>query len=228
VDGLRESLDRLRFEVAELRASRERLVRASDGERRELERQLHDGTQQQLVAVAVNLQHACRLIDDDPAGAKTLLEATRRDVRKALDETRRLAHRIFPPLEEPKDLRVALRAAAASAGVSTEVAIAQDAACAPEQAATVYFCAVAVFEQLGRGASATVRVALEDGEVAFEITGVGTAVAEQDLAPVQERVEALGGRLEVARDPGGGVRVRGRLRNPSRANCPPPGTGSRP
>ena len=116
-ESLQESLDRLRLEVEELRASRERLVLAADAERRSIERELHDGPQQHLVALAVNLQLARRLADADPAAAKLLLEEMGRDVRQALDETGKLAHRIYPPLLEAGGLAAALRSAAVAVGV---------------------------------------------------------------------------------------------------------------
>ena len=85
------ALDRLRLEVDELRASRERLVLAADAERRGLERELHDGVQQHLVALAVNLELAARSVDADPEAAKELLAEMGRDVRDAMDQTRKLA-----------------------------------------------------------------------------------------------------------------------------------------
>ncbi|HEU5212404.1 MAG TPA: histidine kinase, partial [Gaiellaceae bacterium] len=111
---MRESLDRLRLEVGELRASRKRLVLAADADRRKIERELHEGPQQDLVAVAANLQLASRLVEDDPAAAKALLDEMRRDVREALDVTRKLADRVYPPLLDDGGLGVALRSAAAS------------------------------------------------------------------------------------------------------------------
>ena len=148
---MRESLDRLRLEVGELRASRKRLVVAADADRRKIERELHDGPQQELVAVAVKLQLVSRLVQDDPTAATALLDEMRREVREALDGTRALANRIYPPLLEAGGLGVALRSAAASAGVSTRVDVAAG-AYAPEVAGTVYFCCVEALERIGPGA----------------------------------------------------------------------------
>ena len=100
VKALRETLDRFRLEVEELRASRERLVLAADADRRRIERDLHAGVQQQLVALAVNLQLAGALAGADPAGATRLLAELERDVQQLLDEAAQLAHRIYPPLLE--------------------------------------------------------------------------------------------------------------------------------
>ena len=85
-------------EVEELRASRERLVLGADAESEAIERKLHDGVQQQLVALAVNLQRTSTLVAADPAAAKTLLDQMASDVQTALDEAARLAERIHAPL----------------------------------------------------------------------------------------------------------------------------------
>ena len=209
-----ESLDRLRLEVGELRASRKRLVLAADADRRKIERELHDGPQQDLVAVAVNLQLASRLVHDDPTAAAVLLDELRREVREALDGTRELASRVYPPLLEAGGLGVALRSAAASAGVPARVDVAAG-PYAPELAGTVYFCCVEALERIGPGASSTVTVREEEGSLVFEVVddGVGSeaATADWDLARLQDRVEALGGRLTVESESGHGTRVAGSL-----------------
>ena len=111
-------------EIESLRASRRRLVRAADADRRRIERDLHNGVQQHLVALAVNVQLAGRLADTDPAAAKTLLEQLERDVQETLDATAQLAQRIYPPLLEPRGLAAVLRSAAAAAGVAASVNVA--------------------------------------------------------------------------------------------------------
>ena len=93
-----QELDRLRVDIADLRASRRRFALANDAERRGIERELHDGVQQHLVALATYLQLAVGLFDTDPVAAKTMLEEMARDLRLALDEARKLAHRMYPPL----------------------------------------------------------------------------------------------------------------------------------
>ena len=105
----------------ELRASRERMVRAEDDERRSLERDLHDGPQQDLIALAVNLQLARDLLERDPDAAAELLDDMGRDVQRAIEKTARLAQRIYPPLLETGGLGAALRAAAVATGVRTEI-----------------------------------------------------------------------------------------------------------
>src|SRR5436309_1484166 len=116
MDGAAESpksaLDELRVEVEDLRASRSRVVAAADAGRRQIERDLHDGAQQHLVALSVNLQLARRLLENDPAAAVALLDEIGRDVRTALDDVRALAYRVYPPLLLDRGLVEALLAAA--------------------------------------------------------------------------------------------------------------------
>ena len=119
VEQLHETLDRLRVEVDDLRASRQRLVVAADDARRSIERELHDGVQQYLIALSVSLQLASRCVESEPAAAKALLDEMGRDVQQAIDETARLAQRIHPPFVAAGGLAAALRVAAASAGADS-------------------------------------------------------------------------------------------------------------
>ena len=210
VEALRETLDRLRLEAAELRASRRRLVLAADAERRRIERELHDGVQQHLVALAVNLQLARQLADDDPAAAKTLLEQMGRDVQQALDETSQLAQRIYPPLLDARGLAAALRSAAASIGISAAVDVAPAASYPPELAAAIYLSCLDALENAGGGAKATVTVREEEGAVAFDVVADGSW-SDARLDRLRDRVEALGGRLTVVSETDPGTRVSGSL-----------------
>src|SRR5438876_4805643 len=98
-----------RLEVEELRASRARVVAAADAERRRIERDLHDGVQQHLVALAVNLQLARQLADSDPEALRSLLDDLTRDVHEALESVRALARQVYPPLLLDRGLAEALR-----------------------------------------------------------------------------------------------------------------------
>jgi signal transduction histidine kinase len=187
--------DVLRREIEELRASRERLALANDADRRSLERALHDGVQQLLVGFAANLEIAARSIDADPAVAKQLLAETRRGASQALEESRRLADRIYPPLLEAGGLGVALRAAAASADVPIRIDVAPNAAYPPEIAGAVYFCCLVFLEGVEAGTPVTVRVGDEAGTLTFEIVAEGDVDAER--LPIRDRVEAFGGRLTI-------------------------------
>jgi signal transduction histidine kinase len=174
-----ESLD-------ELRASRERLVVAADDDRRRIERELHDGVQQHLVALAVNLQLVQRLVDSDPAAAKALLEDLRRDVSQALEEAARLAQKIHPPLLAAGGLAAALRAAASSAGIPISVEVDARGNYPPHITATVYLCWVEALEHAGSHAAITVRE--DPTTLFFEIEGGG-------VDRLRDRVESLGGQL---------------------------------
>jgi signal transduction histidine kinase len=185
----------LRREIAELRASRERLALANDAERRSLERALHDGVQQLLVGLAATLEIAARSIDADPEAAKQLLAETGRDAQEALEETRILAQRIYPPLLEAGGLGVALRSAAASAGVPVRIDVAPDTAYPPEIAGAVYFCCLVLLEGVEAGTPVAIRVSDEAGTLTFAIEAEGDVDA--DRLPIRDRVEALGGRLTI-------------------------------
>jgi signal transduction histidine kinase len=191
-------------EAAELRASRERLVVAADADRRTIERELHEGLQQQLVALSVKLQLARRSADDDGAATKVLLEEMERDIQHALDETARLAERIHPPLLEAGGLLAALRAAAMRTGGHARVEVTAGAAYPPEVAGTVYFCCAEALEHGGAGASVAVRE--EDGSLTFDVV---TEETPPRLELLRDRVNALGGSLTIGSEPRGRTRVSG-------------------
>lgn len=207
---LRDTLGRLRIEAAELRAARKRLVLAADAERRRIERNLHEGVQQHLIALAVNLQLAGSLADSDPPAAKTLLEAMGRDVQEALDETAQLAQRIYAPLLEMGGLAAALRSAAVSAGVPASVEVAASSNYPPEVAWTVYSCWLDALGNGGAETRAVITVREADGAVIFEVVG-SAAHVDAGLDRLRDRVEALGGRLKMRPEPGRRIRISGSL-----------------
>jgi signal transduction histidine kinase len=184
-------------EIAELRASRRRLVLAADAERRAIERAMHDGLQQQLVGLAADLELASMSVATDPdATAKRLADA-RNDLRRALEEARALAHRISPPLDAG-GLGPALRLAAAEADVPTRIDVEPALSVPIEIAGAVYFCCL---DLLGRidGAATTITIRERDGSVVFEVVVDGAVDAAG--SPVRDRVEALGGSLDVRPGP---------------------------
>jgi len=190
-----------------------RLVLAADADRRRIERELHDGAQQDFVGLAVNLQHARRLIAADPAAAAALVDEMRRDTHEALDRARALAQRIHPPQLEAGGLLAALRAAAASVRVRTRIDVATDGDLPPEVAASVYLCCVAALDRLDERATAAITVREENGTLAFEVVAAdaGREPADEGLTTMRDRVEALGGRLSIAPGPGGAIRIAGTL-----------------
>jgi signal transduction histidine kinase len=207
-DALRETLEGLRLEVAELRASRKRLVLAADDDRRLIERDLHGGVQQHLVALAVNVQRASGLVNADPTAMNTLLDEMGRDVQQALDEAAQLAQRIYAPLLDVRGLAATLCSAARRAGISASVKVAPDAGYPPEFVGTLYLCCLEALEHAA--ADATLEVRGEDGAVAFELVGHDDQAA---AAPdrLRDRVEALGGRLTIGPELEGGTRISGSL-----------------
>jgi signal transduction histidine kinase len=215
-EALREALDRLRLDVAELQASRKRLVQAADAERRTLERDLHKGVQQQLVALAVNVQLVTQLVGTDPSAAKALLEELGRDVQQALDETGRLAQRIYPPLLEAGGLAAALRAAASGIGIPVSVEVEAATGFPPDVLRTVYLCCLEALEHAGAETRAAVTVRTEEGAIAFEVVEKGgrsvAARGRSDaLDRLRDRVEAFGGWLTVSSERRGGTRLSGSL-----------------
>ena len=204
--------------VERLRAAR--LVAAADAERRTFERKLHDGAQQELVALVVNLQLARELCATDPTAAGVLLEQIGRDTRAALDGLRQLAAEIYPPLLDAAGLVVALRSAAADAGIVARVEADGISGCGPEVAATVYFCCLEALQNAARhagsGAKATVVVHRTETSVVFEVAddGDGFVQGQQTdggLRRIGDRITALGGSLDIESEPGHGTRVRGSL-----------------
>jgi signal transduction histidine kinase len=221
MEALEGSLDELRLQVAELRASRSRLVASADAERRRIERDLHDGAQQQLVALVVNLQLARRLTDSDPAAARTLLDEIARDAREALEEVRGLAHGVYPSLLVDRGLAEALRAAASAAAIPARVEAADLDRYPPEIEATLYFCCLEALQNAaqhaGRGARATVRAWHGPDALCFEVVDDGAGF-DPDATPlgagltnVGDRLGAQGGRLTISSQPGQGVRVAGAI-----------------
>lgn len=220
VEVLQGTLDRLRDEIAELRASRERLVLGAYADRRRIERELHESVRQHLVALAVNLQRVGMRMDADPAAAKELLEDMEGDVQQALDETAGLAERIYPQLLNARGLAAALRSAAVRAGVHVSLDVRAAAGRPPEVAATVYLCCLEALEHVGAGTLARVTVRDEEGAVGFEVVEVvedcapsAAAAAGSDAAldRLRDRVEALGGRLTIRSEHGRGILVSGSL-----------------
>jgi signal transduction histidine kinase len=202
--------DEVRLELEELRASRARVMARADGERRRIERGLHDGVQQHLVALAVNLQLARDLADSDPAAVKTFLEEIAQDVRDALESVRALAHGIYPPLLLDRGVADALRGAAAGLDIPARVEATAD-RYPPDVEAAVYFCclhALDAVEQAGPETQATVRVWPEHESLLFEVLVDGSVAGHDEtergsaLTGMKDRLGAVGGRLEVSTEPG--------------------------
>ena len=205
-----QELERLRAELDELRASRMRLVQAVDAERRAIERDLHDGVHQHLVALAVSLQLARRAATTDPSAAVSALADIERDVRRALDETARLAHRIHPPTLEAGDLGALLRSAATSAGVPAAVDVSAGSGASPDLVMTIHLCWLDALAGAGGDRRVTIEVQERADALTFEIESDG-AGSDASLQALRDRIEALGGALEATSTAGGRRRVSGSL-----------------
>lgn len=208
IDGTR---DELHLELDAVRASRARLVAAADAERRKIERELHDGVQQHLVALAVNVQLVSQLADSDPAAARELLAEIGADLREALDGVRQLANEIYPPLLLDRGLAEALRAAASANTAPTRVDVLALERYSAAVEATAYFCCREALRSTAT--SATVRAWAADGALHFEVLshGLDPAHAGGGLGERADHVEALGGRLTVSFEPGSARRVSGTI-----------------
>jgi signal transduction histidine kinase len=211
-----ERLDaELRANVKELRASRARIVESADAARRRLERDLHDGAQQQLVAVALTLGAARARIDRDPTGAAELLDAAKVDLDAAIRDLRELARGIHPAVLSDRGLGPALEALAGRIPLPVEIAgIPDDRLPGPIEAAA-YFVVAEAITNVARYAEAThaeVEVSRENGRVCVRVSddGVGGAdpAAGSGLRGLADRVAALDGRLEVSSPPGAGTTIR--------------------
>ena len=209
-ERLRDVVDRLQSEVAELRGSRKRLAEAAHADRRAIERALHDGVLQDLVALAVDLRRLAGLVDGDPAAAKALLNEMAANVREALDEATELAQRVYPPLIGARGLASALRSAAESAGVTALVDVPAGVSYPPEITAAVYWSCIEELSSASRGSQATVSVLDADGALTFEIEVAGQ-YPEGRLDRLRDRIEALDGRVTVDDQPDGRSRVHGWL-----------------
>jgi signal transduction histidine kinase len=213
--------EELRNTIEELRASRRRLVAAQDLERRKIERNLHDGAQQQLVALGVQLSLLERLARNVPdAGPLTStipqLQATLTD---ALGDLRDLARGIYPPLLADQGLAAALDAQARKAAVPTSVDA--DGVGRYDRAveATVYFCTLEALQNVAKYAdatTATVRLGATDGWLTFQVEDDGRGFDPDEakgsgIQGMADRLDAIGGSLEITSEPDAGTVVQGRI-----------------
>ena len=219
--------------VEELRASRQRIVSAQDEERRRLERDIHDGAQQQLVALAVRLNLARKLTEKDPAKADEMLERLQGEAQDTLENLRDLARGIYPPLLADKGLPAALEAQARKAIVPVGVEPNGVGRYPQELEAGVYFCVLEALQNAAKYAEPTrvdVRLRHEDGHLVFEVTDDGrgfdpaTTPRGSGLQNMSDRIEAMGGTFEVMSAPGEGTKVLGRI--PVNGEAPPSRPGA--
>jgi signal transduction histidine kinase len=204
----------LRARVADLRDARQRIIAAADEERRRIERDLHDGAQQRMVAVAATLSLAATRLDTDPEKAAELIAHARAEAELAIKELRDLARGIHPTLLTDLGLAAALDALASRAPVPVEVSGVPSTRLPAEVEAAAYYVTAEALTNVAKYAQASecaVRLALEDGRLRVEVCDDGVGGADPStgsgLLGLRDRVEALDGRLEVESPPGVGTTV---------------------
>ena len=203
--------------IEQVRASRKRLVTVQDEERRKLERDLHDGAQQQIVALGVKLRLLEQMIDPDPGKARTLAAGLRGEAADALEELRRLAHGIYPPLLADKGLATALESQVRRSVVPTDIRADTIGRYPRDVEAAVYFTCLEALQNVQKYANAS-RVTLHlsdgDGQLRFQISddGIGFDPSETGMGTglqgMADRVAAIGGVLDISSAPGEGTTIR--------------------
>ncbi len=200
---------------AELHASRARIIEAGDAARRKIERDLHDGAQQRLVSMALDVRLARRVVAQDPSAAAPLLERLGDELQSASAELRELARGIHPAVLTERGLGPAVEALATRAPLPVELVDVPEDRLAPVTEATAYFTVSEALTNVARYAQAThasVRLACEDGHLVVEVRddGVGGASpgSGSGLSGLADRVGAADGTLSVDSPPGAGTLVR--------------------
>ena len=215
--GLTEDLQ---ARLDDLRASRQRLVAAQDQERRRLERNLHDGAQQHLVAIKVKIGLVEMLLGRDPARAQQTLDQLKSDADDALETLRDLARGIYPPLLADKGLRLALESQARKATVPVSIEAEGIGRYPQDIEAAVYFCVLEALQNVQKYAHAThvtVRVSDREDTLTFEVIDDGRGFDIDSMPPgmgltnMKDRLDALDGALRISSVAGQGTTVSGEL-----------------
>ena len=204
----------LRTRVDDLRDARQRILSAADEERRRIERDLHDGAQQRLVAVTLTLRLAQSRIETDPAGAAELVAQAREEAQLAINELRELARGIHPALLNDRGLRAALEALATRAPVPVQISGVPADRLDQRIEACAYFVTAEALTNVAKYANATeafVDLSLEDGRLRLQVRDDGVGGADPStgsgLRGLRDRVEAVDGHLELDSPPGGGTTI---------------------
>jgi signal transduction histidine kinase len=217
---LEARLDQIAVQAGELRASRQRIVTAQDEERRRLERNIHDGAQQHLVALAVKLRLAKTAMAADPGRGRAMLEEIGGEIDGALDTLRALALGIYPPLLEEQGIAPALAAQYVRSGLPVRMDADATGRYPIEIEAAVYFAALEALQNAAKYAEAgeiAIAIVPTDGELRFSVRddGVGFDPARtgqgSGLAGIRDRLAVFGGDATVESSPGRGTVVRGRV-----------------
>ncbi len=199
----------------EMRASRARIIAAGDTARRKIERDLHDGAQQRLVAMTLEVRMARSRVEKDPDAAAPFLDRLAGELSEASAELRELARGIHPAVLTERGLAPAISALADRAPVPVEIVALPEIRFAPAAEATAYFTVAEALTNVAKYADAshaTVRLAQENGELAIEVRDDGKGGAQatpgSGLAGLADRVGALDGSLSIESPPGEGTLLR--------------------
>jgi signal transduction histidine kinase len=216
--ALQTTLDEVRKQADALRESRARIVASGDAERRRVERNLHDGAQQHLVALAVNLRLTKDIIVDDPEAGVEMLDQLAVEVQETIQELRELAHGIYPPLLVDSGLVEALKASANRNPLPVDIVAEGIGRYSSETEAAVYFCCLEALQNAAKhapDAEVEVRLWEESGGLLFTVTdngpGYDAAVAQRGHGYVNmaDRLGAIGGTVRWESEIGKGSVVRG-------------------
>ncbi len=216
--ALQSSMDELRRQADELRASRARVVASGDAERRRVERNLHDGAQQHLVALAVNLRLAKDVVAEDPAAGAEMLDELQHAVQETIQELRELAHGIYPPLLVDSGLGEALRAVATRSPLDVTLDTEGIGRYGGDVEAAIYFCCLEALQNAGKHAPEShvqIRVWEESSGLLFEVRddGPGFDVRQAQrghgYVNMSDRLGAIGGAVRWESVIGTGTTIRG-------------------
>jgi signal transduction histidine kinase len=206
--------------IEELALSRARIQTAADDERRRIERDLHDGAQQRLVALRVRLALAADLIRSDPLSGGELLDELGVETEEALEHVRALAHGVYPAELGEFGLVAALKDVGAWEPVRTTVTADGVGRFSPEIEAAVYFCCLEAVRQAARNTPGVENIAIAlraDQDLRFEVSDDGSGICAHDTAPgaafagMHDRLAAVGGQLDIRVAPSGGTCVTGTI-----------------
>ncbi len=217
----RQRLDAaLASSLADVAASRKRLVGAADGARQKIERDLHDGAQQHLVALRVKLELAREVLEGESSDGAEMVAGLGSEVEEIIEEVRSLARGIYPALLASDGLGEALRAAGQRSPVPVAIEADGIGRLPQETESAVYFCCLEALQNVAKHAEGATgaRIALEEnGELRFEVADDGPGFAGEGAAEgsgitgMRDRLAAVGGVLSVDSAPGAGTRIRGRV-----------------
>jgi signal transduction histidine kinase len=206
--------------IEELRASRQRIVTAQDEERRKLERNIHDGAQQQLVALSVKLALVRAMAKKDVDRADAMLGELQGEAKDAMENLRDLARGIYPPLLADQGLVAALDAQARKASIPVDIQANGIGRYTQDVEAAVYFCTLEALQNVAKYAEAStvsIRLSATNGQLAFSVTDDGAGFDTEaisrgaGLTNMSDRLAALGGAVVIESEPGRGTTVTGRV-----------------